>query len=205
MTSALQSLWRTARKLGRPGAGRKAPPPLLFFTDPRRTLDPARVVERMPRGSGVVFRAFGAPDALARGRVLRRVAHRRGVRFLVGADAALAVALGADGVHLPERLAHRRGLVAALRPRFLVTGAAHDPAAIRRARLAGVDAIVLSPVFPSTSPSAGRPLGVRRFAVWARAAGAPVYALGGVDARRARRLATSGAAGLAVVSALTDD
>ena len=205
MTSALQSLWRTARKLGRHGGGRKTPPPLLFFTDPRRTPEPARVVERMPRGSAVVFRAFGAPDAVARGRVLLRVARRRGVRFLVGADAALAVALGADGMHLPERLAHRRGVVAALRARFLVTGAAHSQAAIRRACLAGVDAVVVSPVFASMSSSAGKPLGVRRFAVWVRAAGVPVYALGGIDARLARRLTSSGAAGLAVVSALTVD
>ncbi len=43
-------------------------PPMLFFTDPERTPSPERVMERLPRGAGVVFRAFGRPDALDQGR-----------------------------------------------------------------------------------------------------------------------------------------
>jgi thiamine-phosphate pyrophosphorylase len=65
-----------------------------------------------------------------------------------------------------------------------------------------VDAIVLSPVFPSASPSAGRPIGVRRFAALVRAAGAPCYALGGVNERTVRALSASGAIGVAAVGAL---
>jgi thiamine-phosphate pyrophosphorylase len=179
-------------------------PPLLFFTDPVRTPHPERTVERLPRGSAVVFRAFGAADALARGRRLASAARRRGVIVLVGMDAALAVRLGADGVHLPERLAGRAGFVRALRRRFLVTAAAHDlPAALRASR-AGVQAIVISPVFPSSSPSAGPAMGVRAFATLARAAKTPAYALGGGSAGTARRLAGSGAVGLAGVEALSD-
>jgi thiamine-phosphate pyrophosphorylase len=93
--------------------------------------------------------------------------------------------------------------VRALRKRFLVTAAAHDLPAALRARRAGVDAIVVSPVFPSRSPSAGRVMGVRAFATLARAVSMPAYALGGVDAHTARRLAGSGAAGLAAIEALT--
>jgi thiamine-phosphate pyrophosphorylase len=174
----------------------------LFFTDPHRTPHPERVIARLPRGSAVVFRAFGAPDALSRGLALRRLARRRGVLFLVGADAALAVALRADGVHLPERLAGRAGLVRALKRRFLVTAAAHGLPAALRARRAGAEALVASPVFPSHSPSAGQALGPLAFATLVRRAGAPVYALGGVNARTARRLAGSGAAGLAAIEGL---
>lgn len=203
MMTDLDVLWRAARKLKRCRRSRKALPPLLFFTDPVRTPVPEQVVARLPRGAGIVFRAFGAPDALAQARRLAALARTRGVSFLVGADVALAIVTRADGVHLPERLAHHAGRNRRLRRRFLVTAAAHGLAAAQRARRAGVDAIVLSPVFPSASPSAGRPLGVRRFAAMVRAADAPCYALGGVNRRTVRGLSGSGAIGVAAVGALT--
>ena len=198
-------MWRVASTLGgRRGAG-KALPALLFFTDPIRTPDPSSVVERLPAGAAVVYRAFGAADALKRGDALAKVDRRRRVRVLVGADAALAARLGADGVHLPERLSGRAGMIRALRRRFLVTAAAHDLPAALRARRAGVQAIVVSPVFPSRSPSAGRALGGRAFATLIRAAGIPAYALGGVDARTARGLRCSGAVGLAAIEGLAPE
>jgi thiamine-phosphate pyrophosphorylase len=206
MTAGLDALWRESRKLSsfraRAQGRGPAPPPLLFFTDPARAPRPEAVLARLPRGAGIVYRAFGDPDAAVLGRRLARLARRRGVLFLVGADLTLAIALRADGLHLPERLAWRAGPIRRSNPRLMVTAAAHGWPAIRRARRAGAQAIILSPVFPSASPSAGRPLGARRFAALARAAGAPVYGLGGIDAVTARRLRRSGAAGLAVVSAL---
>ena len=160
------------------------------------------MLARLPRGAGVVYRAFGAPDALARGRRLARAARRRGLVLLVGADAGLAARLMADGVHLPERSASLAPGLKRARPRWVVTCAAHSRGAIVRARRAGVDAVVVSPVFESASSSAGRPIGPLRFAALVAGARTPVYALGGVDAASARRIARSGAAGLAAVGAL---
>ncbi|HEY2177706.1 MAG TPA: thiamine phosphate synthase, partial [Caulobacteraceae bacterium] len=75
--NAVWQIWRATRRLaGRRGRGRSLPP-LLFFTDPSRTPDPAGIAERLPRGAGVVYRAFGAPDALAVGRRLAAVCRRR--------------------------------------------------------------------------------------------------------------------------------
>jgi thiamine-phosphate pyrophosphorylase len=202
MAPDLETLWRASRKLGRHATGRNPPPTLLFLTDPDRTPCPERVVARLPRGAGIVFRAFGAPDAVDVGRRLARLARRRGVTLMVGADVQLAIALRADGLHLPERAVGRRGDVLKLKRRFLVTAAAHSPPAICRARRSGVDAVLVSAVFPSASPSAGRPLGPLRFAALARRAGVPVIALGGVNARTARRLGRSGAAGFAAIGAM---
>jgi len=176
---------------------------VLFFTDPVRTPDPAAVVARLPRGSGVVYRAFGRSDAVVAGRDIASAARRAGVVFFVGADAALAVALRADGLHLPERLAGRAGDNRRLSRRFRLTAAAHSLPAIRRARAAGVEALVVSPVFPSRSVSAGRPLGPWMFRCLVRDAGLPVYALGGVTPTTAKRLRGSGACGLAAVEALS--
>jgi thiamine-phosphate pyrophosphorylase len=176
---------------------------LLFFTDPARTPDIAAVMRRLPRGAGVVWRAFGDPRAVAEGRRLTLIARRQGLTLLVGADAALAARIGADGVHLPERGAARAGAVRRARPGWIVTSAAHSVPAVVRARRTGADAVVVSPVFPSASPSAARPLGPLRLAQIVTGAGLPVYALGGVNAATARRLIRSGIAGMAAVEALS--
>jgi thiamine-phosphate pyrophosphorylase len=202
----MQALHRAALRLQARAKARypaaRTLPPLLFVTDPGRTPDPEAVARRLPRGSAIVFRAFGDEEAVAQGRRLAAIARQRGLVLLAGADPALARAIGAHGVHLPERLAHRAGTLKRLRPAWLVTAAAHGPAAARRALRAGADAVLVSPVFESRSPSAGRPLGAVRFAALARKAGGPVYALGGVNGRTARRLIGSGAVGFAAVEAL---
>ncbi len=157
---------------------------------------------RLPPGAGVVFRPFGAPGALAQGRVLRALAARRRLVFLVGADAGLAAALRADGIHLPERLAHAAKGLRRARPGWRITAAAHSLAACVAARRAGAEAVVISPVYPSASPSAGRALGPLKFSLLARAARLPAYALGGVDARSIRRLKLGPAVGVAVIGGL---
>jgi thiamine-phosphate pyrophosphorylase len=147
----------------------------------------------------VIYRAFGATKAARTAEKLRRVAASRGLILLIGSGAPR---VWGAGTHLPERFAvrarrfRRRGA--------LVTAAAHSEAAVRRARLAGCDAVIVSAVFESHSPSAGRPIGPHRFAALVRRAGLPVYALGGINAKTARRLLRSGAAGLAAVGAFVD-
>ncbi|MBJ7511362.1 thiamine phosphate synthase, partial [Brevundimonas sp.] len=104
-------IWDAATALNRaaaavsPAAARL--PPLLFFTDPARTPRPWETAARLPPGSAVVYRAFGADHALEIGHRLRAVTREAGVELLVGKDADLADAVSADGLHLPEREADR--------------------------------------------------------------------------------------------------
>lgn len=198
----MEALSRTAARL-RPWPVRGKPlPNLLFFTDPARTPNPEGVAERLPAGAAVVFRAFGAADAALQGARLREITRRRGLMLLVGADADLALAVEADGVHLPERLAELAPQLRAAYPGWLITAAAHDEAAARAGAEAGVDALVVSPVFPSRSPSAGAPLGVEGLKRIADLVGTPVYALGGVRADTVERLLDTGIVGIAAVEAL---
>ena len=175
-------------------------PPLLFFTDPTRTPDIEATARRLPRGSAIVFRTFGAPDAELRARRLAQIAAERGLMLLIGADAGLAARVGAHGVHLPERLAGRARRIR--RSGWIVTAAAHSLSAARRGLAAGADAVVVSAIFPSNSPSAGAPIGPLRLARLVRAASGPVYALGGINDKTARRLLPAGLVGLAAVEAL---
>lgn len=183
---------KTAAFLKRRARTGKALPALLAFTDPARTPDVEALARTLPRGTGLVYRGFGAPDAEATALRLSVIARRRGLVLLIGADAQLARRVGAHGAHLPERLAYQAPRLR--RPGFRVTAAAHST---RAARARGVDAVVVSAVFPSNSPSAGRPIGPLRLAMIVRSARAPVYALGGVTNETARRLLSTGVAGIA--------
>lgn len=199
------ALWRTALALSRRQPARKAGgrlPPLLLFTDPDRTPDVLAAAARLPGGAGVVFRHFGRPDLLAQAPALARLTRSRRLVLLVGDDPGLAERLGAQGVHLPERRTHEAPALRRRRPDWLITTAAHSPAALRRAAVAGADAAVLSPVFPSRSPSATRPLGQMRAAAMARDTPLPVYALGGVSSATALRLRSTTFSGVAAVEAL---
>ncbi|HVY84164.1 MAG TPA: thiamine phosphate synthase [Caulobacterales bacterium] len=187
-----------ARRLNRE-AGRPAIPALFFFTDPERTPAPAKIAERLPRGAAVVYRHFGAADRLSVAKALAAVCRRRGLTLLIAADPALARRVGADGVHWPERLVHKARAGVGLQ-----TGAAHSRRGLARAAATQLDAAILAPVFPSRSPSAKRPLGPLRAGILALAAALPVIALGGVNARTAKRLPGRGFAGLAAVEGLRD-
>lgn len=205
----MQVLARTAAKLGRAARARypsgRRLPDLFFLTEPMRTPDPALAIAQLPAGSAVIYRAYGSPGAEAEGLALLNLARARRLIFLVGADSRLAARLGADGVHLPERLMRLGPRLRQSHPAWLITAAAHSPRATAMAARMRLDAALVSTVFASASVSAGRPLGPLRFAQRARQARLPVIALGGIDARTAGRLTGSGAAGLAAIGGLTGE
>lgn len=201
--NAAVALDRAARPVS-PNAVARPLPPLLFFTDPTRTPEPWRTAERLPEGAAVVYRSFGAPDAETVARRLRTVTAARGVRLLIGLDAALAERVEADGVHLPERALTEAAAVRAAHPDWLLTGAVHSQAAAELAPV-DLDALILSPVFPAGGASAAKPaLGVQAFAFAAagRASRRQIYALGGITVATVGDLAGTGACGIAGVDAI---
>lgn len=192
----------TAARLAQPAytkSGRVLPR-AFFVTDPIRTPDPLKVVKRLPRGFGIIWRHFGESTRHATGHALARACRQRGLILLVANDPALARRIGAAGVHWPER--QLRG-VRARWPGQIETASAHSRAALTRAKQHGIDAVFLSAVFPSRSPSAGAPLGALRFNRLALASPLPVYALGGIAPDNASRIAKH-AAGWAAIEAVMD-
>ena len=149
----------------------------------------------------MIHRTFGVAGSRETTAALARLARSRSLVLLIGADTELAAAVGAAGVHLPERMLAQARRLRARRPDWVLTWAAHSRAGIAHAGRSGLDAALVSPVFPSRSPSAGAPIGPARLADWVRLADLPVIALGGVDARTAPRLLGTGVAGLAAVEA----
>lgn len=141
-------------------------------------------------------------DAAEAGRVAR-LAREFGVPLIVNDDVALALELGADGVHLGRddgdlALARKR-----LEGRILGASCYNDLERARLAVAAGADYVAFGSVFPSpTKPHAVRaPLALFREA---KALGVPLAAIGGITLENAAPLIAAGADLLAVISDLFD-
>jgi thiamine-phosphate pyrophosphorylase len=203
MAMSLEPQSRAQRKLiaaARLSAAHLPPglPPAWFVTDPARTPDPSAIASSLPAGFGVIYRHFGAADREGVAQSLARICTRRGLTFLVAANAELAAKVGADGVHWPFRLRHE---ARRWQTRFaLQTVSAHSGRELQRAAGLPVDAVLLSTVFASRSASAGAALGALRFRQLVRDAGLTVYALGGMTAENAGAIA--GTAGFAAVDGM---
>jgi len=133
---------------------------------------------------------------------LRAATRDLGVALLINDRLDLALALGADGVHLGRRSVTIADARALLGPAAWISVACHDVDDVVRAAFDGADAVTLSPIF--ASPGKGTPLGAAalraaRAALGARATA--VYALGGVDRATAPLCFEAGAEGVAVIRA----
>ncbi len=122
------------------------------------------------------------------------VAARRSGRLLVNDRADVALACGADGVHLPAERPPAAQVRALAGRGFLVGVSCHSVEEVERAAGEGADFVVLGPIF--TSPGKGPPLGLRPLELAARLP-IPVFALGGVTVENARQCLEAGAAGVA--------
>ena len=122
-------------------------------------------------------------------------------RLLANDRADLAIAAGADGVHLPAD-----GIpTAILRRRFgdalLIGRSTHSVDEVKREARSGADYVTFGPVF--ASPGKGEPVGLEALAAAAEQ-GIPVLALGGVGIAELPRVAAAGAAGAAGIRLFQD-
>jgi thiamine-phosphate pyrophosphorylase len=147
----------------------------IMPTDLERLPDPAAAARRLPSGSAVILRDAGHPLRDEWALRLRAVTADLGHMLLVANDPILARLCSADGLHLAERDVGR------VSPFGFTTAAAHSLEAVRRAEKAGVQALLLSPVFPTASHPGGPALGLQRARAIASAARLPVYGMGGVS------------------------
>ena len=154
----------------------------------------------------VQLRDKSLPDAklLRRGEVARSVCAQHGVPFIVNDRPDLAVALGADGVHIGQQDTSPEDTRTMVGPDLLVGLSTHTGRELDAAAGSPVDYLSAGPVVP-TPTKPGRPgtgLSYVRSAV-ARSP-FPVWVTGGVDPSSVDRLAASGARHFVVVRYLTE-
>lgn len=175
---------------------RQPHPHLWLLTDPRMGDGLWDALQRLPRGAGIIFRHYAASDRREIYERVRQVARGRRLLLVLAGTPQEAIGWRADGAYGPSQ--HRRPA----RP-LLRAASAHDRREIRLAERAGADIILLSPVFATRSHPGDRTLGPLRFGLLASHAKADIISLGGMNARRARRLRPLGASGWAGIDAWT--
>ncbi len=133
--------------------------------------------------------------------VARAVTLTRGTatRIVVNDRIDVAIACGADGVHLPADSFPTSAARRLAPPGFLVGRSIHS---VEEATSAGaVDYLIAGTVFCTPSkPRAERLLGVDGLRAIVAASRAPVLAIGGVTIDRLDEIAATGAAGVAAIS-----
>ena len=143
---------------------------------------------------------------------LRRITRDLRAWLFINGDACLARDVGADGVHLGRGASTVEATRRICGGRILVSVAAHSDDDVRRALVAGAYAALVSPIFPTRSPSRleaaanKTPRGLEALRAARAVVGARMrlYALGGITADRAGGCAKAGADGVAVIRALLD-
>jgi thiamine-phosphate pyrophosphorylase len=144
-----------------------------------------------------------ARETLELGRVLLGRLRPLGVPLIVNDRVDLALALGADGVHvgqgdLPPEVARRL-----MGPDALVGLSITGPGDLSTLDPSVVDYAGVGPLFPTTSKADATPaLGLEDFARLRRLLPVPVVAIGGISTANAAAVIAAGADGVSVVSAI---
>jgi thiamine-phosphate pyrophosphorylase len=133
---------------------------------------------------------------------LARRCREVGAIFIVNDRADLALAVGADGLHvgqddLPARRARR-----VLRPGMILGVSTHDPDQARRAVADGADYVAVGSIFPTTTKPGFQLVGpdlIRRVRALVPV---PLVGIGGITADNAGAVLAAGADAVAVISAL---
>jgi len=136
-------------------------------------------------------------------RAMRSLTDRFGARLLINDRVDIALAAGADGVHLGEE-----GMPAAVARKLLGSGrligvSCHGRHGAAAAVAQGADFITFGPVYPTPSKAAyGEPVGIGQLAATTQEIHIPVFALGGIKEANIPEALAAGAAGIALISAI---
>ncbi|WP_338241790.1 thiamine phosphate synthase [Aurantiacibacter hainanensis] len=158
-------------------------PNLWLLSDERNDSMVETALAALPRGNAFVFRHYHLNPAERKARFdrLAAICRRHDHLLVLSGTSKEAQDWGADGAYGPARKLDRVCGIG----RFATV---HDLLEMSRAERYGIDAMFLSPVFPTRSHPDGSCLGKEHFLFMASKANAPVIALGGMNAERAAEL-----------------
>lgn len=144
----------------------------------------------------------GCRHLITVGRAISDMTRGTATLFIVNDRLDVAVACGADGVHLGQgdiRVDTARQIAP---PGFIIGVSVGSVAEAEQAEKDGADYIALSPVFDTQSKiNAGPGHGLHLLRIIRDRVSVPVIAIGGIDMSTARNVIASGADGVAVISA----
>lgn len=124
--------------------------------------------------------------------------------LLVNDRVDVALAAGADGVHLPERSLPGEKVRGLVGEHIIVGRSVHSVDAAARAQAEGVDYVQVGAVYETASKPGAAPSGLELVRAVGDAVRVPVIAVGGITAARVVEVIQAGADGIAVIGAIMD-
>ncbi len=185
----------------------------LYLITPPRIGDPAAFAGRLAAAldAGDVacvqlrLKDVADEDILRTGAALLPVCHQRDVAFLVNDRPDLAVAMGADGVHVGQEdtpYAEARRIVG---PDAMVGVTCHDSRHLAiTAAEAGADYVAFGAFYPTTTKQAKSQAEPDLLSWWSALMEVPVVAIGGITVENCAPLVRAGADFLAVCGGVWD-
>jgi thiamine-phosphate pyrophosphorylase len=133
-----------------------------------------------------------------------RIARARGIRLIINDRVDIALALGADGVHLGQDDLPPEAARRLLGERAIIGYSTHNLEQAQEAARLPVDYLAIGPIFATSSKENPDPVvgleGLRR--VRQVASRLPLVAIGGITFQTAREVIAAGADSVALISAL---
>jgi thiamine-phosphate pyrophosphorylase len=183
---------------------------LHLVTEPRR--DPDELIRgvTLALDGGVDWvqlrnKSGSAASMYADGARLLRTTREHDAYLAINDRLDVALALGADGVHLAGQSLPVEAAVRLAAGGILIGRSVHSLNEALAAALAGADYLTFGHVFPTTTHPGLPPRGLTALAEIVRAVDVPVLAIGGITADNLERVLETGCAGIAVISAILAD
>lgn len=174
--------------------------------------DTASLLEKtgqvLANGTGILQYRNKLADALLakeQALALRRITREHGITLIINDDLDLALAVGADGVHLGgddgDLLAARNRM-----PEGMLLGAScyNDLTCARAAAAAGADYVAFGAIFPSGTKPLARRASLDLIKQARAELAVPIVAIGGITLHNAAEVIAAGADSIAVIAALFD-
>ncbi len=143
-------------------------------------------------------------ELLVVGRACADAARAAGALFVVNDDPNIAVAVGADGVHIGQEDGAISAARALVGPDRLIGRTTRGGAALVAAADEGADYASVGPIWATATHPSRAPVGLGASAAATRQVSLPWFGLGGIDDDRSERLAAVGVRRVAVVRAIVD-
>lgn len=127
----------------------------------------------------------------------------KSILFLINNRLDIALAVGADGVHLGQDDMPYSEARRMLGKQKIIGITVHNIEEAKEAERMGADYLGISPVFStSTKPDAGKPSGVELIRKIKKEISIPVVAIGGINLKNASEVVAAGSDGLCAISAV---
>jgi len=134
---------------------------------------------------------------------IRQITTKTGTRLLINGRIDIALAVGADGVHLPSDGLPVEVAKGLLRPGMVLGVSCHSAQEVIAAANAGADYAVLGPIYRTPSKERyGAPLGLAVLEDAIKRAPLPIFAIGGIRREDLEALFGAGVFGVALSRAL---